>query len=78
MELFLHFPIRLLGVELRQMQGNVTLFHVKSARCHNGMARPQVADGRNGLHIWRVAANILNKDGRTRNKGWASSVLLLK
>jgi hypothetical protein len=25
------------------------------------MARPQVSDGGNGLQIWRVAANILNK-----------------
>jgi hypothetical protein len=25
------------------------------------MARPQVADGGNSLQIWRVAANILNK-----------------
>jgi hypothetical protein len=25
------------------------------------MARPQVADGGEGLQIWRVAANILNK-----------------
>jgi hypothetical protein len=29
--------------------------------CHHGMARPQVADGGDGLQIWRVAANILNK-----------------
>jgi hypothetical protein len=26
--------------------------------CHHGMARPQVADGGNGLQIWRVVANI--------------------
>jgi hypothetical protein len=26
--------------------------------CHHGMARPQVADGGEGLQIWRVAANI--------------------
>jgi hypothetical protein len=25
--------------------------------CHRGMARPQVADGGDGLHIRRVAAN---------------------
>jgi hypothetical protein len=29
--------------------------------CHHGMARPQVADGRDTLQVWRVAANILNK-----------------
>jgi hypothetical protein len=26
-----------------------------------GMARPQVADGGDGLQMWKVAANILNK-----------------
>jgi hypothetical protein len=34
---------------------------VKWVPCHHGMARPQVADGGEGLQIWRVAANILNK-----------------
>jgi hypothetical protein len=34
------------------------------------MARPQVADGEDGLQIWRVAANILNKQSRTADKGW--------
>jgi hypothetical protein len=38
------------------------------------MARPQVADGGNGLQIWRVAANILNNQSRTADKGWASSL----
>jgi hypothetical protein len=36
-------------------------FHVKWVPCHHGMARPQVADGGDDLEIWRVAANILNK-----------------
>jgi hypothetical protein len=36
------------------------------------MARPQVADGGDGLQIWRVAANILNKQSRTTDKGWSS------
>jgi len=31
--------------------------------CHHGMARPLVADGE-GLHICRVAANMLNKRPR--------------
>jgi hypothetical protein len=38
------------------------------------MARPQVADGGNGLQIWRVAANILNKQSRTADKEWSSSL----
>jgi hypothetical protein len=29
------------------------------------MARPQVADGGDGFQIWRVAANVLNKQSRT-------------
>jgi hypothetical protein len=40
--------------------------------CHHDMARPQVADGGNGLQIWRVAANILNKQSRRADKGWSS------
>jgi hypothetical protein len=33
-----------------------------------GMARPQVADGRDGIEIWRgrAAANVLNKQSRIR------------
>jgi hypothetical protein len=34
-----------------------------------GMSRPQVADGGDGLQIWRVAVNILNKQSRTADKG---------
>jgi len=46
--------------------------HVRCVPCHHGMARPQVADGGEGTQIWRVAANILNKQSRTANKGWSS------
>jgi hypothetical protein len=38
------------------------------------MARPQIADGGDGLQIWRVAANILNKQSRTANKAWSSGL----
>jgi hypothetical protein len=38
------------------------------------MARPQVADGGDGLKIWRAAANILNKQSRTGDKGSSSSL----
>jgi hypothetical protein len=41
--------------------------------CHQGVARPQVADG-DGIQIWRVAANILNKQSRTADRGWSSSL----
>jgi hypothetical protein len=37
-------------------------------------ARPQVTDGGEGLQIWRVAANILNKQSRTADKGWPSNL----
>jgi hypothetical protein len=42
--------------------------------CHHGMARPQVADGGDGLQIWRIAANILNRLSGTPDKGWSSSL----
>jgi hypothetical protein len=42
--------------------------------CHHDMARPQVADGGDGLQIWRVVADVLNKQLRTAEKGWPSSL----
>jgi hypothetical protein len=36
------------------------------------MARPRVADGGDGLQIWRVGANILDKKSRTADKGLSS------
>jgi hypothetical protein len=41
--------------------------------CHHDMARPQVADGE-GFQIWRVAANMLNNQSHTADKGWLSSL----
>jgi hypothetical protein len=41
-------------------------------RCQHGMARFQVSDGRDGLQIWRVTENILNKQSRTADRGWSS------
>jgi hypothetical protein len=38
------------------------------------MAHPQVADGGDNLQIQMVAANILNKESQTANKGWFSSL----
>jgi hypothetical protein len=38
------------------------------------LARPQVADGEDGLQIFRVAVHILNKQSRTADKGWSSSL----
>jgi hypothetical protein len=38
------------------------------------MARPRVADRGDGLQIWRVSANILNKQSRIADKGQSSSL----
>jgi hypothetical protein len=48
--------------------------HVRWVPCYHGMTRPRVADAGNDLQIWRVAANILNKQSWTANKGWSSSL----
>jgi hypothetical protein len=48
--------------------------HVKSVPCHHGTACPQVVDGADGLQIWRVTANILNKQPQTADRGWSSSL----
>jgi hypothetical protein len=41
---------------------------------HNGMARPQVEGSGDGLQIWRVAANILNKQSLIADKRQSSSL----
>jgi hypothetical protein len=41
--------------------------------CHHDMARPQVADG-GTASVWRVAVNKLNKQPRTADEGWSSSL----
>jgi hypothetical protein len=35
--------------------------HVRWVPCHQGMACPHVADGGDGLQIWKVAATRFNK-----------------
>jgi hypothetical protein len=35
------------------------------------MARSRVADTGDGLQVWRVAANVLNKQSRTADRGVA-------
>jgi hypothetical protein len=42
--------------------------------CHHVKARPRVADGRDGIQIWRVAVNIWNKESGTVDKGWTTSL----
>jgi len=36
------------------------------------MTHLQVADREDGLQIWRVAVNILDKQSWTTDKGWSS------
>jgi hypothetical protein len=38
------------------------------------MARPRVADGEDGLQLWKFAANVLNNQSRTAHKGWPCSL----
>jgi hypothetical protein len=40
--------------------------------CHHNMMYPHVADGEDGLHIWRIAGNILNKQSQEADNGWSS------
>jgi hypothetical protein len=42
--------------------------------CHYDMERPQVVDGGDALQVWRVTANILNKQSRTTDNGRSSSL----
>jgi hypothetical protein len=35
--------------------------HTDGVPCHHCIAHPQITDGGDGLQVWRVAANILNK-----------------
>jgi hypothetical protein len=37
--------------------------------CHHRMTPPRIAGGRDDLQQWRLAANILNKQQRTNDKG---------
>jgi hypothetical protein len=37
--------------------------------CHHGMVHLQVVDGGEGLQIWRVIANILNKQTWATDRG---------
>jgi hypothetical protein len=52
-------------------QSNPYNLNVRWVPCHHGMARPQVADVGDALQVWRVAANILNKQSRTAEKWWS-------
>jgi hypothetical protein len=41
---------------------------------YDSMVRSQVVDGGDSLQIWRVAANIFNKQSQTADKKWSFSM----
>jgi hypothetical protein len=56
-------------------EGNYLLFMIKCpcyvGPCHHSMARYQDVDREHGLHIWKIAANILNNQSRTADIEWS-------
>jgi hypothetical protein len=48
--------------------------HVRWVPCHHGLVHPWVSDGGDGFQIWKVAVSILNKQSRTADKSWSSSL----
>jgi hypothetical protein len=57
---------------LSKLQGKIVhrqdRWWFKWVPCHYGISRPQVAGWGEGLQIWRVAANILNKQLQTATR----------
>jgi hypothetical protein len=47
----------------------VEVFHVKWGPCHHGMALPRVAAVGDGLQLWKVDGNMLNKQLRGPTRG---------
>jgi hypothetical protein len=77
--LLLCFHLRLcFQVVLELLRLNFFSNQVKWVHCHHVMARPRVADRGDGLQIWRVVANILNKQLRTAGRGRPSSYIYCK
>jgi hypothetical protein len=64
--------VRLPGCRLSGPEGGMSM--LGGSPCHHGMARPRVADGRDGFQQWSVAANILDKQPRSNDKGWSYSL----
>jgi hypothetical protein len=47
---------------------NNYVFERRWDHSHHGMARSGVADGGDGLQLWRVEANVLNEQWRRADK----------
>jgi hypothetical protein len=57
------------------MEENYILrFYDRWGPCPHSMARPRVADEGTASSYGGLAANILNKQPRTDNKGWSSGL----
>jgi hypothetical protein len=52
----------------------LNLIRVKWFHRHDGMVRSRVGCRGDGLQIWRVAGNILNKQSRIADSGWSSNL----
>jgi hypothetical protein len=57
---------------------SVPLVYYNWVSNHKGMARTEVADGENRLQIWRVVANILNKQWRAADNSGPSGLSLAR
>jgi hypothetical protein len=49
--------------------------HIKCSPCHHVMTRPQVADGGDGLRVWKIAENTLNNQSRAADNAVSSQLL---
>jgi hypothetical protein len=72
MMLFVHTVHSVSLIPIYSYTVTLITFRVKWVHCHHKMASPRVADRGDGLQIWRVAANILNKQSSTADSGWSS------
>jgi hypothetical protein len=59
---------------LRKLPYVVVVNHGRWVPCHHGMTHLQVTDGGDALQVLRVTTNIWNKQSRTTDKGWSSSL----
>lgn len=48
-------------------------YYVWGVSCHHSMVNSLVADREDGLKLWRITANAVNKQLWTADKGWSSS-----
>jgi hypothetical protein len=54
------------------------MYPCRMSLCYYEMARPLFADGEDGLQMWSIAADVLNKKSRAADTGWSSSLGVLR